>query len=138
MFFNLDVENRVYFYFTKRYSLRKGSPVLQTADLQHQASVLDQKLQKLQKLLFDADLKLKRACGEHNTGNKGDCVFFQATEPQRRKCKHLHQQLHTSRRQSRCLQQLSSAIEEPDSPSQRHALSTSSSLSNTLCLRDFH
>lgn len=110
--------------------------MLQTADLQHQASVIDQKLQKLQKLQMLTNIKLKRVCEEHNSGNKGVCGFFQATEPWRRRCKHLHQQLPSSRIQSCCFQQLSSATKEPDSPSQKHPLSTSSSLSNTLCVSE--
>lgn len=42
----------------------------------------------------------------------------------------------TSRRQSCCFQQLSSATQEPDSPSQKHPLATSTSLSRTLCTPD--
>lgn len=70
VFVSLDAENWIYFYFTKRYSLRKGSPMLVTSNLQHQANVIKQQLPKLQKLQMLQNIKLEKdvMCRGHNTG----------------------------------------------------------------------
>lgn len=43
--------------------------MLLTANVQHQANVIEQQLQKLQKLQMLKNIKLKRVCEGHNTGN---------------------------------------------------------------------